>query len=303
MLIKGRTKSTTHLILESLNNRMVLSFEEKMGYRNQVKGFEGELLFDQYLNSSEQSGLVVNDLLLSTKNTSYQMDSILIFNKQLHIYEVKNYTGAYTLKDGTLFAETGHSIQNPIDQVNRKKSYLNNLLLNRGYQYEISSYVAFINPNFLVYSLPPTESILFYGQLEDHFKQLTHKMKAHTTSHQDKKLANYLLNQHQEVYRPNHLPNYSIQDLKKGIICPKCSSFEFTKTRQNRVCATCGYKEKIADAIYRSVLEFQLLFPEIPINVPNIYIWCGGCFTDYNVRSVLNKYFTLHLKGPKSFYT
>lgn len=301
--MKERRKSTTLLILESLNLRMPLTLAEKRTYQNQVKGFEGECLFDQHINQSNQKGLIINDLLLSTKHTYYQIDSLLIQNQHIHLYEIKNYTGSYTIKDGTMFAESGHSIQNPLDQVNRKKSYLHNLLLNMGKQCSISAYVAYVQPNFYIYSLPPTKPILFHGQLQNHFDRLVPDNRTLAVEPCDIKLAEYLISQHCEGYRPNQLPDYTFDNLKKGIFCSECFSFEFTKDRLNRTCTSCGFKERIADAIYRSVLEFQLLFPEMPINVQNIVLWCGRIYSDYHIRSVLNKYFTLYAKGRSSFYS
>lgn len=303
MLMKERTKSVTHRILESLNNRMELSFEDKMNYLNQVKGFEGECLFDQQVNHSEQTGIVLNDLLLSTKHTHYQIDSIFISNQEIFLYEIKNYEGNYTYKDDTLYAESGHALQNPIAQVNRVKSYLYNLFINMGYQYSITGNVAFMHPNFYIYSLPPTDVILFSGQLSEHLKGISAQYSSGVISLQDKKLANYLINQHNENFRPTHLPHYTFQDLKKGITCPECFSFQSNQSRVNRTCTSCGHKEKIADAIYRSVLEFQLLFPDMPINVPTITIWCGGIFPNSRIQVLLKNKFTLHAKGNRTFYT
>lgn len=302
MLIKGRTKSTTHLILESLYNRMTLSYGEKMEYQNQVKGFEGELQFDQLINHQNQTGLVMNDLLLNTKNTSYQMDSLLILNNHINIYEVKNYTGNYTFVDGVLTAESGHIIQNPLDQVNRKKAYLHNLLLNMGYQYTVSAYVAYVNPNFYIYLLSPNESILFHGQLSEHFQQLSLQSSKKLINRQNRKIAEYIIDQHNENFRPNHLPDYSFHDMKKGITCSKCSSFHFSKTRSFRICTSCGDKEKINNAILRSIHEFQLLFPEMKITVENIVLWCGDLYNKYRVQRLLTRNFTLRGKGTSSYY-
>src|SRR5699024_9645859 len=137
------------------------------------------------------------------------------------------------------------------------------------YQHKINAYVVFINPDFYIYQLPPTDSILFSGQIERHFNELVSSTQA--VSPQDQKLAQNLVNQHNENYRPDNLPAYVFSDLKKGILCGKCFSFNYKKTRESRTCTSCGHKEKIADAIYRSVLEFQKLFPEIPVTVQSIY--------------------------------
>lgn len=303
MLIKERTKSTTHLVLESLNSRMNLSFEDAMNYQNQIKGWEGECFFDQLINHPHQTGLIINDLLLKTKNTYYQIDSLFISNQELTIYEIKNYSGKYTIKDGMLFAESGHFIQNPLAQVERKKAYLHNLLLNMGYQYTVSAYVAYVNPEFYIYEMPPNESILFYGQLKKHFQQLPQKNEKKWMSNQNFKVANYLVSQHQDNYPSNNLPEYSFKELRKGLFCPKCFSFKATNTRQNRICASCGYKEKIADAIYRGVLEFKLLFPEMKITVQNIEVWCGNTYANSRIQVLLTKKFNKFGKGPGTYYT
>jgi len=301
MLIKPRKKSISHLILESLYYRKILSFQDKKRYENQVKGFNGEQQFDHFINHSQQQGFIVNDLFLSSKETNYQFDSILILNKQVNIYEVKNYTGVYRYEDGALFSKTGYSLQDPISQVNRKKSYLHNRLLTEGYPHKMNAYVVFINPDFYIYNLPPTDSILFAGQLERHFNEgtrFTQSMDA-----QDKNLTQSLVNQHNGNYRPDNLPSYHFKELKKGILCGNCFSFHSTDTRQTRICASCGYKEKITDAIYRSMLEFQMLFPEIPITVSAIYAWCGGGYSKKRIKYVLKANMTCHNKGPKSYYS
>jgi len=64
MLIKPRTKSINYFVLESVNYRMGLSAEDNRRYQNQMKGFQGEQLFDQWINHPQQNGYVVNDLFL-----------------------------------------------------------------------------------------------------------------------------------------------------------------------------------------------------------------------------------------------
>jgi len=300
MLIKPRTKSITHLILESLNYRMNLFADDKRRYNNQIKGGQGEELFDRFINHPLQTGFVINDLFLSSRDTNYQMDSILILNKELIIYEVKNYTGEYCYENGAFLSKNGYNMQSPIDQVKRKRSYLHNWLLNNDYSHKVKAYVVFINSDFYIYNLPPTNTILFAGQLGRHFKALANANQSGNA--QDKKLAQALANQHNRNYRPDNLPSYGFDSLKKGILCPRCFSFEHTNTRENRICTTCGHKEKIADAIYRSVLEFQVLFPEIPVSVPMIYEWCDRVYSKARIRRMLNQKMNMYSNGPMTYY-
>lgn len=172
MILKERSKSISHRILEVLNNRTTLSAGEKVQYANQKKGFDGELTFDQIQKESGINGLILNDLLLSTRDTSYQIDALVITDQKIYLYEVKNYSGTFVYKDNGLYSTSGHAIQDPVAQAERKRSYLYNLLIQLGYSIDIEVYVVFINSNCYIYDLPKKDAILFAGQLAGHFKDL-----------------------------------------------------------------------------------------------------------------------------------
>lgn len=300
MIIKPRKKSINHLVLELLHYRAVFSFQEQSQFENQVKGYEGEQRFDVFLDRLGQKGFVVNDLFLSSQNTHYQFDAIVVINEQIIIYEVKNYAGRYSYEDGVLLSDTGYSIQDPVGQVNRKKSYLHNFMRKNGYASIIQAYVVYINPDFYLYNLPPMDSITFLGQLERHFDDLA--KTAHRVSLPNQKIAQTLVQHHNENYRPDNLPIYEFKNLKKGVLCKKCFSFDGENRRQSRICNTCGYKEKTTDAIYRSVLEFQVLFPDNPVTMSAIHEWCKGVYSQRQIRYLLNSKMKRCFKGPFTYY-
>ncbi|GEK90990.1 nuclease-related domain-containing protein [Alkalibacterium kapii] len=260
MILKERTKSVTHRILESLDHRTTLSLSEKTQYDNQFKGYAGELQFDNKMKEAGVPGILISDLLLSTRDTSYQIDSLLITDTCIYLYEIKNYTGSYHYKEGDISSDSGHLIHNPMNQAERKRAYLHNLLLINGYQINIIAYVVYINPDYYIYSLPKSPAILFAGQLTSHFESLSGQ--ASIQDHKYLTLAKKLLVMHNNSYRPLNLPDYPLESLFKGIMCSECFSFGYTVSRQIRTCTICGHKEKSADAIHRSIEEFRLLFPE-----------------------------------------
>ncbi len=288
-------------MLESLNYRMNLSFNEKNQYKNQVKGFAGEQVFDDYMKEAQLPGLIINDLLISTRDTQYQIDSLLITADHIYLYEVKNYTGTYHHRNGSLFSESGHALQDPLAQANRKRAYLYNLLLNFGHQTEITSYVVYINTDFYIYSLPLNQSVLFLGQLPNHFHDLVKKTPSVTD--QIKKIADKLLRLHDHNFRPPNLPEYTFDQLQKGILCPKCFSFQHSGSRQFCLCSECGHQEKTAEAIHRSIKEFRLLFPELILTKQFIYEWCGGSYSKSRIRDVLKNNYHMHIIGRGSYYS
>lgn len=303
MIIKERKKSNQYRILESLYHRMELSFSEKSQYENQIKGFNGEIAFDACLSNSSISSqsLIINDLLLKTLDTHYQIDSLLITDDHIYLYEVKNYSGSYYYKDGSIYSESGHVLQSHLAQADRKKAYLYNLLLKSNHQTEISSYVVYINPECYMYSLPKNDSFIFSGQLPTHFKNLT----SHTPSYSAKTQiwADELVRLHHENYYSTNLPDYDFDTLKKGIYCSECFSFRYESTRQYRMCTVCGCREKIADAILRNIEEFRLLFPDTHLTKRLIHEWCGNDWSKSRIQDSLKTHYHRHYAGRGTYYS
>jgi hypothetical protein len=78
MAYKPRTESEELLILRSLNTRMNLSVKDKQHYFNLKKGYEGEEMFDTLTENLQCECFILNDLLLKTNNTIFQIDTLII---------------------------------------------------------------------------------------------------------------------------------------------------------------------------------------------------------------------------------
>nr|WP_304217682.1 nuclease-related domain-containing protein [Fredinandcohnia onubensis] len=103
MIIKKRTEPLELQLLKS--NRARKKLPEKI--ENQIitleKGFIGETMFDQRMESLSLDSLTINDLLLETNSTHYQIDSLFISPPKIHIFEVKNFEGDYIVKHASSF--------------------------------------------------------------------------------------------------------------------------------------------------------------------------------------------------------
>ena len=95
LLLKTRTEPTELVLLRLLNQRSQLSKDDQQNYFKLKKGYEGELMFDSLIEKLEIECLILNDLLLKVNNKTFQIDSLLIRNNQIQIFEVKNYTGDF----------------------------------------------------------------------------------------------------------------------------------------------------------------------------------------------------------------
>ncbi|WP_160725714.1 nuclease-related domain-containing protein [Bacillus sp. USDA818B3_A] len=300
MIYKPRFESTELRILGYLNKRMILSETDKKQYLRLKKGFEGEVMFDEMTEKLTCDCLILNDLLLKVNNNLFQIDSLIITAETLIPHEVKNFEGDYYYELDRLYKRPRIEYSNPLNQLSRSESLLRQLLHNLGYNYTIEAWVVFINPEFTLYQAPLDKPIILPTQLNRYLKRLDGITSRLNGGH--KKLADKLISLHIEVSPYNNLPQYSLEQLNKGITCVLCDSFTVFVRGNRCVCKDCGNEEPLASAVLRSVREFQLLFPDSKVTTNSIFEWCGLGGSKRRIARVLERNFNINGYGQWSYY-
>lgn len=256
---KPRLKPQELALLESLKNRMELSDEMKTTYYNQLKGWEGERRFDALLEKYKGGSTVLNDLLLQSNQTTFQVDSLLIEGEALHLYEIKNYEGDFYYEKDRFYKRNNKvEINNPITQLKRTESSLSQLVHKLGYSIPIVPQVVFVNPEFTLFQAPLHLPCIYPPQLNRYVKSLEKNISQGKKQH--RVLAEKLQSLHMDESPYRRIPSYTYDELKKGILCYKCDSL-ITSTECSMIkCEACGHTESLVDAVVRSVEEFSCFF-------------------------------------------
>lgn len=276
-------------VLRVLNSRMILSEKERLDYINAEKGFEGELKFDQLTKKLQGEVFIINDLLLKVGNTYFQIDTTIIFQTALKIFEVKNFEGDHFLESRKFFKFPKREIKNPFNQLDRNTSLMRQLLQQLGFQIQVESWVTFVNPEFSLFQAPLDLPVILPSQLNRFMKNMDMQPSKLNSVH--KRLAEKLISLHHEKSPYTQLPVYDYEQLKKIITCPRCFSFMVLLGRNKCICPKCSYIEKIDSVVLRSVDDYKLLFPERKITTQGIYLWCGEVVSEKIIRRVLKTYF------------
>ncbi|WP_251028526.1 nuclease-related domain-containing protein [Bacillus sp. ISL-18] len=250
---KTRQKSKELRILSSLNARMGLLPKDKKHYDYQEKGYQGELLFDQLTSKLQDDLYILNDLCLEHNKSFFQIDTLIISQLMIYLFEVKNYEGDYRYESGNFYPRLSkEEIKNPLDQLKRCNSLLCPILRNLGFQLPIEGYVTFVNPNFTLYQAPINEPIIHPTQLNSLMKKLNDIPSRLSNRH--KILADQLISMHQTDSPYSRFPSYTYNQLNKGIICSVChTGFSVLEAKQKIVCPTCGHEETVDSAVLRSM--------------------------------------------------
>ncbi|GAA0357871.1 hypothetical protein GCM10008932_08280 [Alkalibacterium iburiense] len=149
------------------------------------------------------------------------------------------------------------------------------------------------------HNLPKDKAFIFSYKIEEHLSVLDRTN--FSQQNKQKQLIHLLMQHHQENYRSNELPTYEYSDLKKGIYCPECFSFEHTNTLRNRTCQ-CGFKETIVEALVRSIEENSVLFPNDKITVSVVYDWLDKEYDKQKIQRTLKNHFQVKGENKGTYY-
>lgn len=289
LLFKSRLEPPELAILESLNNRMQLSKAHQQIFSSLRKGYKGEQLFDEWMEMLNCDCLVLNDLLLKTNNQTFQIDTLLILNDHIYIFEIKNYVGDYYFETNRFFQKNKPEteISNPLIQLSRTESLLRQLLHKFNNSTPIHSFVIFINPEFTLYQAPLDIPFIFPTQLKRFIEKLNYVQSSLQVKHHN--LAEKLVSLNNIEYPYQKFTSYNYQNLRKGMTCAGCHSFSISIQQNKTICTDCEFVEKLEVTVLRSIEEFKRLFPNEKITTNNMHEWCKIIDSKKTIQRILSK--------------
>jgi hypothetical protein len=234
-------------------------------------------------------------------NSYFQIDTLLISQGVIHLLDIKNYEGNFSLEGDKLFSMTnGREYKNPVTQLTRSSTLFRQLLQNFKLNYLVEAAVIYINPEFTLYQAPTDQPIIFPTQVNRFLNDLNKTPSKLNDGH--RKLAQKLISLHQTKNPFTYIPEYNYDQLQKRIYCGKCKSFMLSVKYDDLVCENCGSHEKIETAILRNVEEFKLLFPDRKVTTNNIYEWCRVGLCRKTFSRVLKKNYVSVGKTSNTYF-
>lgn len=251
-----------HLYYESLRRRIINQqenfplLEEKI--QRAEAGSYGEMLVARELSdiSHPHFEWIANFQFLSSQNTSYQIDFILILPHCLVILEVKNITGVARYiphaHEFQRIKSTGEidSFRNPFDQAFRHQQLLEMLLKKSNITLPVLYAVIMTNPNCTIDPSLKGYPIFHLSYLRRYLSQLNNNTNEKINTQRVKRL----LLKHFQIPPPQKIVH--ADKLIRGIICVKCNG-QMTYAHGISNCLNCGHKTRLG--IHETIRDFYLL--------------------------------------------
>jgi hypothetical protein len=303
MPYKIRTESEELKKLRILNARMELTPDDKQYYLTLENGYEGEGRFDSYTACFDNKFYVLNDLLLKCGKSTFQLDTIIITQEAIFQFEIKNHSDDYYYDykmRNFIKCNTNIKMNNPLYQLHKSMTQLQNLLQFNGFHYPIEGHVVFINPKFFLYQAPLNEPIIYHHQVDRLINNLCDKPAKLTFHHRN--LADFLLKSHITNSPFSQVPPYKYGQLRKGNICASCQTLLVSVGERKVICRKCGHEEKFESAVIRGVEEIIILFPDMKITTNIVCEWCGLENHKKTIRRILLKNYNAFGNCKHTFY-
>lgn len=269
MKIKNRDKPFELLQLEALRGRIVFSPEQERLYRYLTTGFIGECLSDRMAENVAGGVIQMHDLLLSSGGRTCQVDSLLVVDGKVYLLEVKNWEGSFEIMDGR-FAGLSAC---PLAQLQRSKMIVEHLLGRFGFRVEVEARVLFVNPKLQLYGLMRSDPVLLLHQIEPYFRNAA---GGHAWNSWDKKIADFLLQQHVPENRFANPVVYDPLAVERGVMCVDCRVRMRCYDLLRLQCVKCGQTEMKRECLARMQAEFEVLFDGKTCSRHALHIWCDG---------------------------
>ncbi|MFE8700675.1 nuclease-related domain-containing protein [Cytobacillus sp. FJAT-54145] len=300
MIFKPRFESMELKILRYLKARMKLDPKDENHYTNLEKGYAGELQFDKLLEKLSNENLVINDLLLECNNTFFQIDTMLILSNTIYLFEIKNFEGDFYIEGDRWYSTPRSEIKNPLLQLKRNESLLRRLLQELGSNFPIEAHLVFLNPEFQLYQAPLNLPVIFPAQLNRYIEKISRRSSTIKNTHT--KLAEQLLTLHISESPFSRIPEYTYEELEKGIICLGCGGFYETLHGTTLKCNRCGETEDHYSAVLRSIKELEVLFPSVKLTMKTLQDWCKVLKNKKTIKKIIRGNYMLVEKGKQSYY-
>ncbi|KZZ82601.1 nuclease-related domain-containing protein [Bacillus sp. SJS] len=274
MIVKQREKSILIKKQEALLRRLPKNhskYSEIEGdLAKRLAGLNGEYSMDYYLNEVEgRDYYIVNDLRLYYQDQYFQIDSLIIFNSFLLILESKNISGVVKFDphfQQVIRINNGREevFPDPVLQAKRYARLLSLWMKDKKLpELQIEYYIVITNPRAVLQTLSSSEKyidkILRASNLPDKIQSLRSLYTKKIQLSSLKRVSKELLNAHVPL-DTDLLSQYSIkkEELKKGVICPKCSAVPMHRTCRTWVCRSCQFKS--LDEHVEAIKDYGLLF-------------------------------------------
>ena len=232
---------------------------QKEMYQFQVKmdGFKGEAeVYQLLVKYGNVKWVYLHDVRIYAGRTK-QLDLVVLTERGVYIIDEKNYATEFVHQNQQALANGKLLNKSIFIQLERSMEKVNLLFNNLRYNGKVQGKIVFVNPEGLICLDEPASEVGMNRA------EVIHWIKGIARDQQKLPLANIspialkerILNRFQieKPYPPVPKSMKDITQMKRGIKCARCHSFDITQTMYKVICKQCGHHEAKNKSLVRTL--------------------------------------------------
>lgn len=301
-------KSQELLQLEVCNRRGI-KLNKKLTSRlySLSRGFEGEqVVYEWFKKYSRQNFHMINDYWFN-HGKNMQIDLLIIMNNHWIVVEVKNYHGLFEYRNNECYLNDKLMSDNHFHQLSHRTQRLQHIASELSQHIKVESVMIFIDEHCELSIQSDVQiKLVQRNQLKSYIESISQNtlLENHgPTPNQIKKhLDKYRVD---SPFQPIILSDQQVKsEIRKGVDCAQCQSFNTAIAHRLITCQDCGQKEYKSFAIQRAALDLRYMYYYHPEKVTThaVYELCGSAIQKRSISKTLLTKYKLVENGPKSYY-
>ena len=292
------TKQPTQLdIFREMNARQGLDADKLKDLYRLKRGAAGEKMVLDYLDEFGQENWQIRTNLWLYEYGLFEIDLLLLTQTEVYIFEIKNYNGNFKYVDSQCYFSDDVISQNPISQTQRAKVNLQNILNAGGMRVDVKGVLLFTGKHSDIDIQDSVNGIdiltinqfrkLIYSISADEKRNLNNGA---SVLYRQKILRIIDSAERKSPYQAQPLSALEQTNLRRGIKCAQCASFNLNTTRSYIIC-NCGVHEPREMAIVRTICEYGIINFDKDLVASEVFYFFGGDVSQSTVERYLKHYF------------
>lgn len=247
-------------------------------------GHAGEVEFDKiltpFLGDTNIYHLPNYLFHVGDEGREVQLDNLVIAADSLFIFEIKNHRfDLFMNNEGRLAFENGDVYNKLYSQLAYEHDGLRDLMYTYRFKMDIIAMTVFINPEQTIYGLQPNGEFLVRSNVKKYLKQ-------HMVQNKFPSDEAYEYLRHQASVESVHDENldFSLDQLRAGVLCHDCWHWVDKKSRERYCCSNCGKSYTCLEVIDMLDFELRMLNENRRVSSYDISKFSGNLFCSSTVR-------------------
>lgn len=300
MYLNKRKMPIELLYYNALSLRRDLSSQERYKKEKLKRGYEGECQYDHILDEIGHENIyVIRDVYLRIGNTDTQYDTIIISENRIVVNEIKNYTGDYRYENNRWFRNNKPMNDNAFAQLDRAKGKLMNLVDDANLHVKVEAALIFTSDDLRLTS--EDQRIWQETIVRNHLRNYLRQFYNEHLGNKAKSITNIIRNS--IVDNSYFEETADINQLRRGLYCGECSSFNLIKKRFQFVCAECKTVEGLDSHLLRAMHDYKYLFYNQPMTHQSLTYLINNEINRSTVYRAFQKHCNINKKGNYTTYT